>query len=353
MTGPIRLASVLAAIALIGACSKKKNDADTAKKAPPQQPRGGDEAPTKGGKASKPKKPKIGAHKKGTKKADWGRVKTAAKKAGKTKSNAKVSAAQVSAEGVAAGGQGFRVAYGPAKRASHGMFRDAFKQERVFETIAEALNETFAIKGKIDIHLAECGSANAFYDDRKSRIIMCYELMAHFLELFDAEAEDDDELGQLVIGATFFVFFHELGHALIDKLKLPTTGREEDAVDQLATLILLDMGDEGVDAALSGAFSFQLEQYEDDDAGDPTPLWDEHSMSGQRFYNVLCLVYGSNPDKYDGFVEDETLPEERAGLCQQDYERTDRAWATLVEPHLRDAAKKKRVGGDAKPKEAP
>jgi hypothetical protein len=33
-------------------------------------------------------------------------------------------------------------------------------------------------------------------------------------------------------GAMMFVFFHEFGHMAIDVLKLPSTGPEEDAVDE-------------------------------------------------------------------------------------------------------------------------
>src|SRR5215213_9965570 len=42
-------------------------------------------------------------------------------------------------------------------------------------------------------------------------------------------------------GAMMFVFFHEFGHMAIDLLKLPSTGPEEDAVDEFSTLILTEV----------------------------------------------------------------------------------------------------------------
>jgi hypothetical protein len=42
-------------------------------------------------------------------------------------------------------------------------------------------------------------------------------------------------------GAMMFVFFHEFGHMAIDVLKLPSTGPEEDAVDEFSTLILTEV----------------------------------------------------------------------------------------------------------------
>ena len=36
---------------------------------------------------------------------------------------------------------------------------------------------------------------------------------------------------QFVVGNTLFVLLHELGHVIIDEMKLPVLGREEDAAD--------------------------------------------------------------------------------------------------------------------------
>ena len=86
--------------------------------------------------------------------------------------------------------------------------------------------------------LRECGAADALYEPDKRRISICYELVDALAELFAAGAtseEDVQQAGIAVAGATLFVFFHEAGHALIRLDALPVTGREEDAVDQLAT----------------------------------------------------------------------------------------------------------------------
>jgi len=68
----------------------------------------------------------------------------------------------------------------------------------------------------------------------------------------------------------------------------------------------------------------------------PVPLflnWGEHSLSEQRFYNILCLVYGSNPEKFNFLVEDGDLPEERAEICPSEYERKVNSWDTLLSPY--------------------
>ena len=79
---------------------------------------------------------------------------------------------------------------------------------------------------------AECGELNAFYDPNQRLVIMCYELL-------DDPSTTDEEHVEAVIGAGVFIYLHELGHAFRDLLDLPLTGREEDAVDELATIMLI------------------------------------------------------------------------------------------------------------------
>ena len=123
-----------------------------------------------------------------------------------------------------------------------------------------------------------------------------------------------------------FVFFHELGHGLIDLYDLPVTGKEEDAVDDFSTLLLIetDLADYAIRAA---------EYWSVSDSGeyDPLSFADEHSLSAKRFYSILCLVYGSDPDAYAGLVTEGYLPLSRAQRCPAEYQQKLDAWETLLE----------------------
>lgn len=134
-------------------------------------------------------------------------------------------------------------------------------------------------------------------------------------------------------GAVASTFFHELGHALVDAWQLPITGKEDDAVDQLSTIVLLDRTEEGGQMALDGALSFKL--YADLDKGLEKIYWDEHSLDEQRFYDTICLVYGHDPEKYAYLVRDGTLPEERAGLCREDFPKVESSWRRLLSPYVK------------------
>jgi hypothetical protein len=227
---------------------------------------------------------------------------------------------------------GFRVAYAPTEKYGH--FRDAFMKEQLFEKIANTLNSTIKMPNVVDIQMVDCGTVNAFYDPNSSRIIMCYELLEYYVDMFKPVSKSNDELGNAVIGATFFAFFHELGHGLIHQLELPATGQEEDAVDELSTLILMEGGDDGVAAAMAGAKWFAMEQEKEDKTGQKMPLFDEHGLNGKRFYNVACLVYGSDPTKYQAMVTNNYLPEPRAVRCSEEFKRKSRAWENLLKSHM-------------------
>ena len=210
-----------------------------------------------------------------------------------------------------------------------------FQETRLLEDTIEELNKVFALPSDVPVVMRECGEVNAFYDPESGEISLCYELVEHYAEIFMADArteEEQEEAGASVASATMFTFFHEMGHSLIEIYDLPITGREEDAVDQLATLFLLQGGEEGENAAIDGANSFVGDEEEE---MDDLAFWDEHSLDDQRFYNILCWIYGNNPESYQYFVEDETLPADRADRCPSEYNRLSRSWESLLNPYVK------------------
>ena len=241
--------------------------------------------------------------------------------------------------GTSKGGGTFRLTYAPVQDPDYREVRDIFKEAGFLEEAVQGLNETFRIPKDVEVTMRECGEANAYYEHDSRRISLCYELVGYFSEMFftDTETEEDeDEAGEAVAGATLFTLLHELGHALIDLWDLPITGREEDAVDQLATIILLEGGEDGQMAALSGADSFWgAEEEGESDEEDPT-FWDEHSMGEQRWYNIVCWSYGSDPEGLSDLVGDDWLPEARASQCPDEFARMSKAWDSLLSPYVKE-----------------
>jgi hypothetical protein len=205
------------------------------------------------------------------------------------------------------------------------------KQEKLLERAADGLNKALILPHDIYLKSKDCGQVNAFYDPDEQSVTVCYELMEQFFRDFKSNGYDDQKAYDMMFDAIRFVFLHEIGHALIDTYKLPITANEEDAADRCSSFINLEeLGDDGVKAVLAAAEAFQIESRAS--SGHQKNMADEHLLQEQRFYNSLCMLYGSNPDKYPVIVEKGFLPKERAVRCPTEYQRTVDSWQSLLEP---------------------
>jgi hypothetical protein len=211
--------------------------------------------------------------------------------------------------------------------------RTGADNEHAIESIVEELNTQFSLPYDIYICFKDCQSPDAYYDDETSQVVLCYQLIDDYYDLFSRKVRNKAKLNEAVKGAMAATFLHELGHALMDALHLPTTGKEEDAADQLSTLILVNNIEGGEEMALDAARSFKL--YADQERGEEKLYWDEHSLDEQRFYDTVCMVYGYNPDKYDYLVMNGTLPRMRANRCPEDYDKIRSSWKKLLGPYLK------------------
>ena len=199
--------------------------------------------------------------------------------------------------------------------------------------ITKPLNEIIALPYDVYLNFDKCGEPNAFYNPAVKEITMCYEFLAEFEQAFKQVSKKPAEIDEMTEGAMAVFFFHELGHCLIDVWDLPATGREEDAVDQLAMFILLDGTPEGEGMVLSAAMFFAV--VSDNRGNDELAFWDEHSLDQQRFYDMLCLTYGSNPSQNKHLLGKNGLPTDRADRCPAEFKRVDSAWKKILAPYLK------------------
>jgi hypothetical protein len=215
--------------------------------------------------------------------------------------------------------------------ASNPVFRpleQRFKQSGMLESLVEGLNQQFPLPRNVGLRSDQCGQVNAFYNPRDGTVTFCYELFQDLVNQFVPDGAWTTEQRETVDGAATFILMHEVGHALVDVLDLPITGREEDAVDQLAAVMLIGSGDKGAVAALNGVRAIQPgpgATYDDSDFAD------EHSLGPQRLFNIACWIYGSDPQKYASLVTQGGLPAARARRCPGEYERLSKAWMRLLQ----------------------
>ena len=218
---------------------------------------------------------------------------------------------------------------------------DLVSDSQYFELSIEYLNGVFALPHDIEIVLAECGVANAFYAWETKQIIMCYEfvdsvyadfLLTHQNEISSGLMTEDDII-VMTQDVMDFVFYHELGHALIDAYGLPITGLEENAVDQFATLFMLVTDDlEGYDGIVGQDILYNVGTWFliQNQLYDQSYYWDVHNLDIQRFYNISCYAYGQHPEYNEDLITNGYLPEERAQFCEYEYSLMANSWTELL-----------------------
>jgi Putative metallopeptidase len=67
-----------------------------------------------------------------------------------------------------------------------------------------------------------------------------------------------------------------------------------------------------------------------------TPLYyDEHDLSPQRAYWIVCLMVGSDPVKFKKLADEAKMPESRQQSCKENYTKASRSWDTVLAPYRR------------------
>lgn len=152
----------------------------------------------------------------------------------------------------------------------------------------------------------------------------------------------DQETADFVANEVLATFYHELGHALIDILALPVLGKEEDAADHLSVVMMNNIWDEesAVQILASDATAFALRADQSGAGEEEAAYADVHSLDAQRYYNVVCLFYGANPDKRAGFAEELGLPQDRAETCPDEWQAAASSWDAVLADASDGAGKK-------------
>ncbi|HLO75384.1 MAG TPA: DUF4344 domain-containing metallopeptidase [Magnetospirillum sp.] len=151
-----------------------------------------------------------------------------------------------------------------------------------------------------------------------------------------APVPQNDEAKSFIVGNTVFTLYHELGHALVHELDLPVLGREEDAVDNLATILMIPDDDqpELLEPLLGAARGWMLAHQMQQQEGEEMAFWDEHGLDMQRYYSIVCLLYGSDPDSFEELADAAELPDYRRESCSGNYEQVVQSWATVLDPYF-------------------
>lgn len=180
------------------------------------------------------------------------------------------------------------------------------------------------------------GELNAAYDSDDGTIDVCYDYLAFMQELSKKVPNKigiSDEAA--LAGAAFDLLLHEFGHAVFDLLKIPLLGREEDAADFFSAFIMLQFAPKDAYALIaSTAYVSATEAMADAKPPSLAAYAKEHSLPAQRYFNLLCLAYGSDPKAFERALTIGNLPPDRAEGCVDEYKQVQFAFRRLISPHV-------------------
>lgn len=216
---------------------------------------------------------------------------------------------------------------------AHQPIYEKLKQVRALEYV-QTLLSSFRLPRQLTLVLSGCsGMSNAWYGH--DEVNVCYELVEDFVKGgSDGNLPAGLTRTDVILGPLLDVFLHESGHAVFDLLQIPVLGREEDAADQFSAYIILQYDRERARRLILGsAYQYKMDVKEPNVAMAVTRFSDEHGIPAQRFFNTLCMAYGSDATLFADLVG-RYLPKDRADVCAYEYRRARFAFETLIGPYV-------------------
>ena len=146
-------------------------------------------------------------------------------------------------------------------------------------------------------------------------------------------------LRDFVMGNTLFILYHEMGHGLISLYDLPVLGKEEDAADRFAAVWLADMIDDAgrdniiLQDLLQAAEGWFLMAKQQQKNLVPEDLYAEHGLDAQRYYSLMCLLYGAHADRLSYLPQQVGLDQERAERCIGEFNLLATDWYRVLDPY--------------------
>ncbi len=149
---------------------------------------------------------------------------------------------------------------------------DSVKAQRGMEAQYEKLKQLFVFQD-FRISLRHCGMENAFSDPRTGSITLCLELLQKLA-------------GQGLNQAGAWIFFHELGHTLLNVWGYPFADNE-DVADEFATVFMLLAQQQKAALEAAQFWGSDAPTKQRQDALSKLTQDDRHTLSPQRARNII------------------------------------------------------------------
>ncbi len=225
------------------------------------------------------------------------------------------------------------IEYMPTENADHNTLRTALLEHRVLEQFRDYL-AMIRLPRELKLVFDGCeGEADAWYEPTQYQVTLCYEYIEELRRKAPKQTTEDGVTPEdAVIGPVMEVVLHETAHAVFHMLALPILGKEEDAADQFAAIMLLQMGQETARRTIAATAHMYWREAEESPP-DHSDFASSHSPPIQRFYQLVCTAYGWDESLF-GYVREKYLDPERADECPDEVETLKASFSKLIGPHL-------------------
>ena len=226
-----------------------------------------------------------------------------------------------------------KIEYVPPTNSSHQPILDPLKRRHSLEHL-QTLLSPFRLPRDLLLRVTGCGVVNAWYD--AGIVTVCYEYLDFVEKNVPKETTRTGVTPEdALVGQGYYVFLHEVGHAMFALLQAPVFGGEEQAADQFSTYMMLLIGkDEAFPLIMGATYTFQSFLQRPEITASIASFSDIHGTPAQRYFNLMCIGYGARPDVFAEVVDKHYLPAGRAQDCA--FEDGALAWAfdNLIKPHV-------------------
>ena len=144
---------------------------------------------------------------------------------------------------------------------------------------------------KLTVQTGQCGATYLPYEH--GPVTICYEYLDQIERLAPAKVSSDGVTrANAITGAFVQVALHNVAEAVFNELQVPIWGREEDAADKIAGLIMMQFGTDVALRVLTGTtYFFQASSH----TWTGVDFSDERGTEDQRFYNYCASPMAATP----------------------------------------------------------
>ena len=242
--------------------------------------------------------------------------------------------AGASGEGGPVGAGDVDVAFEDAQGGQNALGKKLLNAGGALTGLAETLSTTFELPEDLTVQGVNGFGPGPFYNPKDKSITYPYLFSTLVYQTLGQlnPGWTQYRLGQGVGAVNSMVFEHEFAHALIDAYDLPVLGREEDAADDLAVLLLIPA--KGGAQFVSDSASFWAALSDRQRVPQLSDYADVHSFDLQRAFSMLCLLAGSSPENFQLVQGMKVLPASRLAGCRAEFEQKADSYEDVLDPHV-------------------